>query len=300
MLSMEDTALLSEVGADKPMGQMLRRFWMPVLLSEELPAPDCTPVAVRIMGEDLVAFRDTSGKVGLTSAYCPHRHAHLFWGRNEDCGLRCTYHGWKFDVDGNCVDMPNEPAETNFKEKIQLASYPTREAGGCIWAYMGPAEKMPSDIPALEWTRVPANQLHVTKRLQENNWAQAVEGGIDSSHISYLHNDSLNLPQTGLTIADRSPRMFVEPRDHGFIEAARRKTVDGHNYWRIRPFLVPSGIIIPGGRESGGLNGHIWVPVDDHHVWVYTISWLTNRPFTTEEIEVLSPVSPPMLRWTRM
>jgi len=282
MLSERDNTLLSEVGPGKPMGELFRRFWQPVMISEELPAPDCTPVAIRILGEDLVAFRDTSGKPGVMSAYCPHRHAHLFWGRNEKDGLRCTYHGWKFDTAGNCVDMPNEPVETNFRDKIKIRAYPTRESGGCIWAYMGPKEHMPADIPHLEWALLPSENVLVTKRLQSNNWAQAVEGGIDSSHISYLHNNSINKP-TPSTV-DKSPLLTTSMRDFGFVEAARRRTEDGKHYWRVRPFLVPSSIVIPGGSSPDrNLGGHVWVPVDDHHVWTYTMTWNATRPITDQE-----------------
>ena len=302
MLSQQETDLLCQVGPGTPMGEVFRRFWIPVLLSEEVPEPDTTPVAIRILGEDLLAFRATSGKVGLTSAYCPHRHAHLFWGRNEEEGIRCTYHGWKYDTTGQCVDMPNEPGDLSFKDKIKIRSYPTMDAGGAIWAYMGPPERQP-DLHQLEWTRVPAENVLVTKRLQENNWAQAVEGGIDSSHISYLHNNDMY--KANNSTVDKSPQMTVSPRDFGFIEAARRNTADGKHYWRIRPFLVPSSIIIPGGDQPGrNLSGHVWVPLDDEHVWTYTITWNAERPLTQEERDSLlagtgihCPVDKDVRRW---
>jgi phthalate 4,5-dioxygenase oxygenase subunit len=302
MLSQQETDLLCQVGPGTPMGEVFRRFWIPVLLSEEVPAPDTSPVAIRILGEDLLAFRATSGKMGLTSAYCPHRHAHLYWGRNEEEGIRCTYHGWKYDTTGQCVDMPNEPGDLSFKDKIKLRAYPTKEAGGCIWAYMGPAEEMP-DLHQLEWTRVPAENVLVTKRLQENNWAQAVEGGIDSSHISYLHNNDMH--KANNSTVDKSPQMTVSPRDFGFIEAARRNTADGKHYWRIRPFLVPSSIIIPGGDQPGrNMSGHVWVPLDDNNVWTYTITWNAERPLKQDELDGLlagtgihCPVDKDVQRW---
>jgi len=302
MLSQQETDLLCQVGPGTPMGEVFRRFWIPVLLSEEVPEPDTTPVAIRILGEDLLAFRATSGKVGLTSAYCAHRHAHLFWGRNEEEGIRCTYHGWKYDTTGQCVDMPNEPGDLSFKDKIKIRSYPTIDAGGAIWAYMGPPERQP-DLHQLEWTRVPAENVLVTKRLQENNWAQAVEGGIDSSHISYLHNNDMY--KANNSTVDKSPQMTVSPRDFGFIEAARRNTADGKHYWRIRPFLVPSSIIIPGGDQPGrNLSGHVWVPLDDEHVWTYTITWNAERPLTQQERDSLlagtgihCPVDKEVRRW---
>ena len=138
MLTREDNELLTRTGPGTPMGELFRRFWMPALLAEELSEPDCPPVRIKIMGEQLVAFRDTDGKVGVLDNYCSHRRASLFFGRNEECGLRCVYHGWKFDVNGDCVDMPSEPAESNFKEKVKIKAYPAREYGSCVWIYMGP------------------------------------------------------------------------------------------------------------------------------------------------------------------
>jgi phthalate 4,5-dioxygenase len=303
MLSEHETNLLCQIGPGTPMGEVFRRFWVPVLLSEELPEPDCTPVAFRVLGEDLLAFRDTDGRVGVTSAYCAHRHAHLFWGRNEQNGIRCTYHGWKYDVTGQCVDMPNEPADNNFKEKIQIRAYPAQEAGSCVWAYMGPPELQPQTIPQLEWVRVPDSHVLVTKRLQENNWAQAVEGGIDSSHISYLHNNDMTTKN--VSTADNRPQMTIAQREFGFIEAARRITPEGKHYWRIRPFMVPSSIIIPGGDQPGrNLSGHVWVPIDDEHVWTFTMTWNAERPLTNEERSNLlagtgihCPVDKSVKRW---
>ncbi len=282
MLSHHETDLLCKTAPGTPMGEVFRRFWLPVILSEELPEPDCPPVALRILGEDLIAFRDTSGKVGVISAYCAHRHAHLYWGRNEQGGIRCTYHGWKYNVDGRCVDMPNERAESNFRDKVSVRAYATQEAGGCVWAFMGPPELMPEKIPQLEWVRVPEGHVLVTKRLQENNWAQAVEGGIDSSHISYLHNSDMRT--VNVSTADRSPLMTIAERDFGFIEAARRITSEGKHYWRIRPFMVPSAIIIPSSDQRGrNLTGHLWVPIDDEHVWTFTMTWNAERPLTAVE-----------------
>src|SRR3990172_1272286 len=142
MLTVEENERLTRVGPGTPMGKYHRRFWWPLCLSTELPERDGAPLRVRMLGEDLVAFRDTDGNVGLIDAFCPHRRAPLFFGRNEECGLRCVYHGWKFDRQGDCVDMPSEPAESNFKIKVKVTAYPTHESGGIIWTYMGPQEKM--------------------------------------------------------------------------------------------------------------------------------------------------------------
>ena len=187
MLNDTDNEFLSRVGPNTPMGEYLRRFWMPFLLPEELPEPDCPPVRTTLLGEELVAYKDTNGDIGLIDNYCPHRRASMFFGRNEECGLRCVYHGWKFDLNGNCVDMPSEPAESNFKDKVKITAYPAREYGGLIWAYMGPVETMP-ELPKLDWATLPDSHRIISKRSQESNWVQSVEGGIDSSHISFLHS----------------------------------------------------------------------------------------------------------------
>ncbi len=292
MLTREENELLTRTGPDTPMGRLLRRFWVPVLLAEELPEPDCPPVRLRIMGEDLVAFKDTMGRIGVLDAYCPHRRAHLFWGRNEECGLRCVYHGWKFDVEGNCVDMPNEPPESRFKEKVKQTAYPAREWGGVIWAYMGPRELMPPEPPQLEWARVPASHRLVSKRLQESNWAQAVEGGIDSSHVSFLHRtltptraDGRAPTRSDLMVRDTAPRFTVKQTDYGLLIGARRDAGDDAYYWRITQFLLPWYTMIPGAMEPGQpLSGHAWVPIDDEHVWTFTITWHPDRPLTEAEL----------------
>src|SRR6266498_3017607 len=187
MLSREENKILTQVGSGTPMGEVMRRYWMPALLSSDLPAPDCPPVRVKLLGEELVAFRDTQGRIGLIDEHCPHRLASLFLGRNEENGLRCVYHGWKFDVSGSCVDMPNEPPESRFKEKIQTTAYPTEERGGVIWVYLGPRGTRAAP-PELEWTRVPESHRLVSKRIQQCNYLQNVEGEVDSSHVSFLHS----------------------------------------------------------------------------------------------------------------
>src|ERR1043165_8324254 len=187
MLSREFNELLTRVGPGTPMGNVLRRYWMPALLASELPNADSDPVRVRLMGEDLVAFRDTNGTVGLIQNNCPHRGASLFFGRNEEAGIRCVYHGWKFDTSGQCIDMPNEPAESDFKSKVKAQAYPAAEYAGLIWIYMGPPEKQPP-LPNYQWCARPdRDQTSVTKWMQESNYAQALEGNIDSSHVGFLH-----------------------------------------------------------------------------------------------------------------
>ena len=188
MLSKEDNELVTNTNPGTPMGELFRRFWLPVALAEELPGIDCVPVRVKILGEDLIAFRDTDGRVGLVDAYCPHRGAPLFFGRNEENGLRCVYHGWKYDVDGVCVDLPNAPEGETFKDKIQIKSYPCVEAGDLIWAFMGPAEKKPP-MPGFEWLQLPKSHRYVTKFIESCNYLQAMEGDYDPSHARFLHSN---------------------------------------------------------------------------------------------------------------
>jgi phenylpropionate dioxygenase-like ring-hydroxylating dioxygenase large terminal subunit len=305
MLTAQENEMLTRTGPGTPMGQLLRRFWMPIMLPEELPTPDCAPVRVRLLCEDLVAFRDSEGKLGLLDAFCAHRRAHLFFGRNEECGIRCNYHGWKYDVEGNCVDMPTEPPESSFKEKVKLTSYPLRENGGVLWAYMGPKDKMP-DLPRLTFTQVPSGHRFAIKRFQESNFLQAAEGGIDSAHTSYLHTtldfyrrseDYLQKAQAllekfrenpdGLApeqldflfrTLDKAPRLTAKRTGYGLIIAARRNLEDQY-YWRFNQFLMPFYTMPP--RDPGG---HAFVPIDDETCWVWTFGCKLDRPYTVDEI----------------
>src|SRR6266852_144197 len=191
MFAAERNELLTRVGRGTPVGELFRRYWLPALLGEELPGPDCPPVRVKLLGECLIAFRDTQGRLGLIEEFCAHRGVSLWFGRNEENGIRCPYHGWKYDVTGQCVDLPSEPEESGFRKNVKLKSYPCIEKAGIVWAYLGPPALQPPP-PALEWAEVAPEQRFVSKRLQECNFLQAMEGGIDSSHVSWLHGGELN------------------------------------------------------------------------------------------------------------
>ena len=287
MLTHEDNERLTRVGPGTPGGELFRSYWLPVLMAEELPEPDCPPVRVRLLGENLVAFRDTEGNLGLLNAYCPHRNANLFWGRNEECGLRCVYHGWKFDVAGNCVDMPNEPADSVFKEKIQQRAYRLQEAGGVLWAYMGPAAREP-ELPQLEWMRVPAAHRYVTKRFQRCNYLQNVEGEVDSSHVSFLHSRMQGANPAGLGLAaynfmDRSPVFVVQETDYGMLVGARRNAGDDSYYWRITQFLMPTYTMIP-AEPGNTISFTSATPVDDVTMIGFTVTWHPDRPLNQQEI----------------
>ena len=300
MLSQAENELLTRTGAGTPAGEYFRRYWLPALLASEVPAPDCPPVRIRLLGEDLIAFRDTQGRVGLVDEFCPHRRASLFWGRNEECGLRCVYHGWKFDVTGLCVDMPNEPPEYGFENKIRISAYPAREYGGLIWAYLGPPGRLP-ELPKLEWARVPDSHRYISKRFQETNYLQAIEGGIDSSHSNFLHasvdafrvtdeyvarvKSSSNL-RARYHLMDKSPRFTVKKTDYGLVIAVRRNAGDDSYYWRMTQFLLPSHTMIP-YQKGLSIHGHSWVPRDDETCWVWTVSWNPDEPLSQEEREAI-------------
>jgi phenylpropionate dioxygenase-like ring-hydroxylating dioxygenase large terminal subunit len=218
---MQDHDMITNTDRGTPMGELFRRFWLPVALSEELPGPDSVPHRVRIMGEDLIAFRDTDGRVGLVDAYCPHRGAPMFFGRNEENGLRCVYHGWKFDVDGECVDLPNAPEGDTFRHKIHIKSYPCEDKGDIIWAYMGPAEKKPP-FPDFEWTKLPKSHRYVTKFIEQCNYLQAMEGDYDPSHGRFLHSVMDGAPvntqdnQTSRRAAQGNRNQFPSPTTRGW------------------------------------------------------------------------------------
>jgi nitrite reductase/ring-hydroxylating ferredoxin subunit len=287
MLSQEENELLTQTGPGTPMGELFRRFWLPALLSSELPSPDCPPIKFTLLSEDLVAFRDSSGRVGVLDRYCPHRGSSLYWGRNEEEGLRCVYHGWKFDVAGTCVDMPNEPVESRFKEKIRTLAYPAEERGGVIWVYMGPKEQHP-ELPDFEWTRVPENQRYVSKRIQLCNYLQNVEGEVDSSHLSYLHSRLQEAPSTingnpNYGQLDKSPVFSVRRAGHGLKIMARRNAADEGYYWRITPFLMPTYTMIPTNPGSAQtLTGA--VPIDDTSMFGISVTWHPDRPLNEAEL----------------
>jgi phthalate 4,5-dioxygenase oxygenase subunit len=289
MLSQEENERLSQVGPGTQMGSFFRNYWIPACLSEELPERDGAPVRLRLLGEDLIAFRDTTGDIGVIGQNCPHRGASMFFGRNEESGLRCVYHGWKFDTSGQCVDMPNEPPESNFRSKVKALAYPTRERGGIIWVYMG-SRVTPPVMPALEWSLLPPEQVSLSMLVQECNWAQAVEGGIDSSHVGFLHG------KLGRTFAqipagtgryysqkDNAPRFEVMDTEYGFVIGARRNAEEDSYYWRISQFLYPFYSMIPPFGTAGNLSGHAWVPMDDHTVMMWEIEWNPSRAITEEE-----------------
>ncbi len=282
MLSAEENELLTRVGPGTPMGELMRRYWIPAAFSNQIEKPDCPPVRVRLMGENLVLFRDSDGNPGLLGEYCPHRTASLFYGRNEEGGLRCVYHGVKFDIHGKCLDVPCVPPGSNVKDQVRAKSYPCIERGDMVWTYMGPPEHKPA-FPDLEWALVPAAQRFSTRHIQECNWLQGLEGGFDASHLSFLHSGQVDM-RRGRTDHDRRivPTKYeVLPLDFGFAVAGGRELESGATSWHVDVMLFPFHKIIP----SVPLGAHIWAPIDDENTMLYSINFHPERPLTDEDLE---------------
>lgn len=292
MLRSDVNDLLTQTGPEAPMGGMFRRYWLPALLAEELPENDCAPVRVQLLSERLIAFRDTSGRYGLIDEFCPHRRVSLWFGRNEEDGLRCPYHGWKFDVTGQCVEVPSEPEGSRFCEKVRLTSYPLVKIGDVLWTYMGQVEHRPP-LPEWEFSLVPPEQTYTSKRLQECNWLQALEGGIDSSHVTWLHGaglkkDPLFVGAKGnqYNFGDAKPVFEVVENDGGLLIGARRNAEDGKYYWRITPWVMPSFTMIP-PRGDHPIHGHFWIPIDDETCWAWSYDFHPTRPLTANERQAM-------------
>jgi phthalate 4,5-dioxygenase len=303
MLTKDDNETLCQTGPGTPMGNLFRRFWLPALLTDDLPSPDCTPVRLRILGEDLVAFRDTDGRVGIVSAYCSHWRAPLFFGRNEQCGLRCPYHGWKFDIEGQCIETPNVPPHLpDVRRNVSIKAYATNEVAGLVWIYMGPAEQRPA-FPAFEYAQVPPGHQFNARWLQRSNWSQGMEGEIDSSHISWLHRDfdDQNSVQSNFGSqngTDRSPLIELRETPYGFAYGARRAFEDKW-FWRVTQWMAPMFSLIP--HEPGPFvkcGGRAWVPIDDNHVTVFTFAYRIDRAWLESELDIYrsGAVFPPRMK----
>jgi phthalate 4,5-dioxygenase oxygenase subunit len=294
MLSAEDNERLTRTGAGTPMGELFRRFWVPVLLAREIPEPDCPPVRVTVLGEQLLAFRDSQNRIGLVEPTCPHRGANLFFGRNEECGIRCAYHGWKFDVSGRCVELPTMARDEGLRSRVGLTAYPAVEWGELIWGYLGPPEHRP-ELPEMDFALVPPSHRFVSKKLQQCNWAQACEGALDTAHFSFLHTP-LSIPEVppsarGKVLAnalrwmveDPMPVFNVVEHEAGLLLAASRRADGDDLYWRVTQFLMPNHSLAPGSGPGDTYFGQTWVPIDDRSCWVYVYSWNPDRPLTDKE-----------------
>jgi phthalate 4,5-dioxygenase oxygenase subunit len=293
MLTKEENELLCRVEGNAPMGQLMRRHWQPVCLIEEVSEPDGAPVRAKMLGEDLVVFRDSNGKVGVMGEFCPHRGASLFFGRNEECGLRCLYHGWKMDVEGNVVEMVSEPAESAMAQKVKHKAYPVKEWGSFVWAYMGPQDAVPEFRPP-PWAPTAQTRVSVAKALIPCNWAQILEGAIDSAHSSSLHSSDMVPARVGGAEAtdkawlrpstDKAPRIQMERTGYGFRYAALRRPITNAastEYVRSTVFVAPATALIPPNNKYNVAN--INVPRDDTSTAFYFIAW--GHPHNTPDTE---------------
>jgi phthalate 4,5-dioxygenase len=281
LLSQTENETLTHVGPGTIMGSLFRQYWLPALLSSELPENDGAPRRLRLLGEDLIAFRDSTGRVGILADNCAHRGASLFFGRNEEDGLRCVYHGWKYDVSGACVDMPNEPPESNFKHKVRQSAYPCREQNGTVWVYMGPRAEPPG-FPQYEWAQVPEGHFAISKSLRECNWAQAFEGDIDDAHVPALHSFLKFEYERGSANQYYGRHLYLEVAEtpYGAISGSRRDAEDGTYNWRITPVLFPSSSMFTVGNlsERGVLWIRMWIPIDDENTAQWRIRWQPDAP----------------------
>ena len=295
MLSATDNAYLNSSEPDTPMGNYLRCHWHPVALSEEVANPDCAPIRLKVMGEDLLLFRDSKGNTGLIEPFCAHRGADLFFGRNEECGIRCIYHGWKYDIHGNCIDMPNVPKDAAYHGKIKIKAYPTQEFADMVWAYMGPPDIQPFEVPQLEAGLVPPSHRYVTKRLVECNWTHSMEGALDTAHFSFLHmpapafrkDDSSNIAADESRIRwlrnDPAPRFKIIDHEVGFLIGGARNADPGDHYWRLTQYMLPTHSITPSAMPNETYYGYSWVPIDDHSCWMYVYAWHPDQAISDEE-----------------
>lgn len=293
MLTHEQNDMLCRVEGDAPMGRLMRRHWTPVCLVEEVAEPDGDPVKARIFGEDLVVFRDSDGRVGVLEESCPHRRVSLVYGRNEEGGLRCLYHGWKMDVEGNVLEMPSEPTQSGLCEKVKHKAYPVKEWGGMVWAYFGDAEQVPQFQPPL-WAPSADARVSIVKAIVPCNWAQVLEGAIDSAHSSSLHSSDMVPARVGGAEAtsslwlrpstDKAPRMQVEPTPYGFRYSALRRPIKDaatHVYARCTVFVAPYTVLVPPNNLYNVAN--VNVPMDDTTTAFYFIAW--GHPNTTPETQ---------------
>ncbi|MFZ9500853.1 MAG: Rieske 2Fe-2S domain-containing protein [Beijerinckiaceae bacterium] len=282
MLSRENNDLVTRVGPGTQMGALMRRYWIPAAFASQVEKPDSPPVRVKLLGEQLVLFRDTQGRLGLVDEFCPHRLASMFFGRNEESGLRCVYHGLKFDVDGACVDAPCVPPTTTADQlatimrDLKIKSYPCIERAGLVWTYMGPADLKP-EFPDLEWTMTPDSHRFVSRHVQECNWLQALEGGFDAPHLSFLHKGDNPDPSRNVV-----PTHYeVTATDFGFVVATGRDLGGPNIAWNLNIMLMPFHKIISTRPHAA----HMWVPIDDENTMLYSVDFNPNAPLTQAEID---------------
>jgi phenylpropionate dioxygenase-like ring-hydroxylating dioxygenase large terminal subunit len=265
------------------MGNLLRQFWLPVVPTADAPKAGGRPYRMQLLGEELVLFRSTKGEIGLLFEFCPHRGVSLYFGRNEDGGLRCVYHGWMYAPDGQCMDMPNEPVAANFKNKVRQLAYPTKEINGTIWTYMGPRSE-PPPFPDFGLASVPEDQKGIRLTVRECNWMQALEGDLDLSHGAYLHSALRGqfLNQNHLDrYAQETPHFEALETEYGITHSVRRKYDDEHDHWGVGHFIFPFYAQFPPvGDQMEVVPGHLWIPMNDHSTLVWSYQWRPTGPLS--------------------
>jgi phthalate 4,5-dioxygenase len=282
MTTAAENEMLTQVGPGTPMGSLMRQYWVPACLSSELKA-DGDPLRLMLLGERLIAFRDSTGRIGVLDHRCPHRCASLFFGRNEGGGLRCVYHGWKFDTEGNCLDMPNLPAEHDFRDKVKAKTYRVAERNGLVFVYMGEREVVPT-LPMFEAMLCPPEETELWARQRHCNWLQALEGDIDTSHFSFLHTGKVTIDDIDpshlerFQYTDRAPRYHVRRTEYGTMYAAYRPATPGNTYYRFAHFAFPFWALFPNGPLTDNVLVQGWVPMDDTHTMAFTFSWSRKTP----------------------
>jgi phthalate 4,5-dioxygenase oxygenase subunit len=286
MSSIMDNERLCRVGPGTPGGELFRSVWLPALRSNQLAEPGCAPVRLRLLGEDLLAFRDRSGRIGIIQANCAHRRAPLFFGRVEEQGIRCAYHGWLYDSTGQCLEMQNEPNK-NVCAKVRITAYKTIEKADIIWIYMGDGD--PPVVPQFAWMALPSTRRNATVWLQESNWVQGAEGEIDSSHVSILHSSGDSLATTSIhrhySAIDRAPKLFTKETPIGFLSIARRNA-DGKFYWRVTQWMAPMFTSVPSAAFPIG--GRAYVPIDDENSYTWDFNYDLTRDFSDEFLEFVN------------
>ena len=276
MITAAENELLTRVGRDTPMGKFMRQFWIPACLSSELEV-DGAPMRLMLLGEKLIAFRDTGGRVGIFDHQCPHRLASLFNGRNEDHGIRCCYHGWKFDVDGNCLDQPNLPDKTRYPAGVKAKAYKTTERGGMVFVYMGERAEAPPfpEIEAAITEHPDDRNIALTHR--ECNWLQALEGDVDTSHLGFLHAGCVDPSRMDpndaamYTVLNKSPHINVSEMPFGTMYSASRTAMEGFDHHRFASFIFPFWVLYPSDRMETNISANAWVPINDEHTMIFNI-----------------------------
>ncbi|HUC63682.1 MAG TPA: Rieske 2Fe-2S domain-containing protein [Alphaproteobacteria bacterium] len=275
MTTAAENETLTRVGRGTPMGDFMRQFWVPACLSSEL-APDAPPMRLMLLGEKLIAFRDSAGRVGIFDHRCPHRCASLFMGRNEENGIRCVYHGWKFDVDGNCLDQPNVPEKRRFADKVKATAYKTVERGGLVFVYMGARATAP-ELPEIEAIQAEPDDRNIALTQRDCNWLQALEGDVDTSHLGFLHAGCVDPSKMDpadaatYTVLNKAPEIYAAERPYGTMYCASRPAMPGFDHNRFASFIFPFWVLYPSDRLERNRSANAWVPIDDENTMIFNI-----------------------------